>query len=377
MYRSRRAVRAIQLVAVATSLSVLAACGKKEEANATTTTPESVIGPELTTLVTKGTLSSGPAISGTLVADKTASIRAEVGGRVVAVLFEPGQRVAKDAVLARVDDSAVREAWLGARSGVTQAQLGADIAKRDQERAERLLAAGAVAENAVENARRGSLAAQAALEDAKARQASAQRNLDNTVIKSPYAGVVSERVVNAGDVVNPGSPLFTVVDPATMRLEGSVPSDQLGAVRVGAPVKFGVTGYPGKTFEGTISNIYPSADPQTHQIRLYARIPNAGSGLVAGLYATGRVASATRTALTAPQNAVDQRGIKPFVMRLKNGKVEKVEITLGMRDESTERVEISGAIAEGDTLLVGAAQGITAGSPVKVSTPSDKPTAKN
>ncbi len=377
MYRTSRAARASLLFAAIVAAGTLAACGKKADESATTAPIEVVIGPEATTIITKSTLSSGPAISGTLVADKTASIRAEVGGRVVAVLIEPGQRVAKDAVLARVDDSAVREAFLGAKSGVTQAQLGADIAKRDQERAERLLAAGAVAENAVENARRGALAAQAALEDAKARVASAQRNLDNTVIKAPYDGVVSERAVNAGDIVNPGSPLFTLVDPATMRLEGSVPSDQLGAVHVGAPVKFGVTGYPGKSFEGTISNIFPSADPQTHQIRLYARIPNGGSGLVAGLYATGRVASASHTGLTVPQNAVDQRGIKPFVMRLKNGKVEKVEITIGMRDESTERMEISGPVTEGDTLLVGAAQGITAGSPVKVSTPSDKPTAKN
>ena len=128
--------------------------------------------------------------------------------------------------------------------------------------------AGAVAENAVENARRGNLAAQAALEDAKARLANAQRNLDNTTLKAPYDGIVSERQVNAGDIVAPGSPMFTIVDPSTMRLEGSVPADQLGAVHLGASVKFGVTGYPGTSFVGTISNIYPSADPQTKQVRL-------------------------------------------------------------------------------------------------------------
>ena len=77
------------------------------------------------------------------------------------------------------------------------------------------------------------------------------------------------------------------------------------------------------------------------------------------------------------QTAVDQRGLKPFVIRLRQGIVEKIEIVLGLRDETTERVEISGPITEGDTLLVGAAQGITVGTPVKVSTPSDKPPAKN
>jgi RND family efflux transporter MFP subunit len=258
---------------------------------------------------------------------------------------------------------------------VTQAQLAADIARREEQRAEKLLAAGAIAENALEVARRNALGGAAQLDDVRARLASAQKSLDNTVIKSPYDGVVSERQVNAGDNVSPGAPLFTVVDPSTMRLEGAVPADQLGAVRVGAPVSFAVTGYPGKSFEGSITNVYPSADPQTRQVRLYVRIPNAGNGLVAGLYATGRVASTTRQALTAPLTAVDQRGIKPVVLRLRNGRTERREVTLGMRDEGTERVEITGGVAAGDTLLIGAAQGITPGTPVRVSTGTDRPAA--
>jgi len=374
--RSIRALRAPLLRLALGATSVLAACGKTADV-ASSAIPEQIIGPELVALVAQTTITSGPSISGSLVADKTASIRAEVGGRVTAVLVEPGAHVSKDTPLARVDDNAVRETMLGAKSGVTQAQLGADIAKRDQDRAERLLAAGAVAENAVENARRGNLAAQAALEDAKARLANAQRNLDNTTLKAPYDGIVSERQVNAGDIVAPGAPMFTIVDPSTMRLEGSVPADQLGAVRLGANIKFGVTGYPGKSFVGTISNIYPSADPQTKQVRLYARIPNAGSGLVAGLFASGRVASTSHSALAIPMNAVDQRGLKPSVLRLKGGKAEKVEISLGVRDDETENVEVLTGLARGDTVLVGRAQGITVGAPVKVNAPSDKPVAKN
>ena len=357
------------------TLLALAACGKKD-AEATPGTPVTVsIGPENMTVVAQSTLSSGPAISGSLVADRTAQIRAEIGGPVVAVLTEPGNRVSKGMPLARIDESAVREAWLSAKSAVTQATLAADIAMREQGRAEKLLAAGAIAENTLEAARRNNLASQAQLEDTKARFAGAQKNLDNTVVKAPYDGVVSERSVNIGDIVSPGNAMFTVVDPSTMRLEGAVPSDQLGAVRMGATVKFSVTGYPGKAFTGTITNIFPSADPSTRQVRLFVKIPNNG-GLVAGLYATGRVASVTRQGLVAPANAVDQRGIKPFVIRLKNGTVEKVDVTLGVRDEGTERVEILGGIAAGDSLLIGAAQGITVGTPVKISAPSDKPTAQ-
>ena len=160
-----------------------------------------------------------------------------------------------------------------------------------------------------------------------------------------------------------------------MRLEGTVPADQLGAVHLGAPVSFTVTGYPGRTFTGAISNIYPSADPGTRQVRLFARIPNAGRGLVAGLYATGRVASASHDGIVAPLNAVDMRGLKPAVSRIKGGKVERVEVTLGTRDDATEHVELATGVAVGDTLLVGAAQGITAGTPLRVSSGTDKPAA--
>ncbi len=358
---------AIRNTLVVAAVLCSAACGKVA-ADASTAGPAPVtVGPEAITVIAVSTLNSGPAISGSLSAEKTASIRSEVSGAVVAVFSDPGAHVAQGTPLARVDDAVVREAWLSAKSAVTQAELAADIARRETGRSEKLLAAGAIAENALEAARRSDLAAEAALGDAKSRLASAQKNLDNTVIKAPYDGVVSERQVNAGDIVSPGSPMFTIVDPGTMRLEGAVPAEKLGLVHVGAPVKFEVTGYPGRAFTGTITNVYPSADPATRQVRLYVRIPNAGNGLVAGLFATGRVSSSTRQGLTVPAGAVDQRGVKPLVTRLKNGKAEVVEVTLGMRDEGSEMVEVTKGLAAGDTLLIGAAEGITPGAPVKVS----------
>ncbi|MDQ8153339.1 MAG: efflux RND transporter periplasmic adaptor subunit [Gemmatimonadota bacterium] len=356
------------------TVAVLAACGGKPQA--TNAAPTVVlVGPEAVTVVERGMLATGPALSGSLAAERTASIRAEVGGQVLAILHEPGDRVGAGTVLARIDDRAIADAWLSAKSGVTQAELAADIAKRELERAVKLNAAGAISDRDMENARRANLAAQAQLEDAKSRLALAQKQKDATLVKAPYAGIVAERTVNAGDVVAPGAPLFTVVDPATMRLEANIPASQLGAVRLGAPVTFSVTGYPDRRFKGTISHIAPSADAATRQVRVIARIPNAGTGLVAGLFAEGRVSSTVREALTAPLAAVDLRGIRPVVARLKGGKVERLEVTVGARDDATERVELTAGVARGDTLLVGAALGITPGTPLKVSTPSD--TKKN
>jgi membrane fusion protein, multidrug efflux system len=188
---------------------------------------------------------------------------------------------------------------------------------------------------------------------------------------------VSRRAVSGGDVVQPGGEMFTIVDPTTMRLEATVPAAQLSAIKVNSPVSFSVSGYPDRAFTGKITRINPTADPTTGQVRVVVSIPNSGNNLVGGLFAEGRVASERRNALVAPTGAVDVTGIKPFVIRLKDGKVERVEVELGLRDEESERVEIKNGLTPGDTLLTGAARGISPGTPLRVSTPSDTPAAKN
>jgi len=160
-----------------------------------------------------------------------------------------------------------------------------------------------------------------------------------------------------------------VIEPSSMLLEASVPSGELASLRIGAPVVFEVRGYPDQTFEGHIERISPVADPVTRQVPIFVDIPNSGSQLVAGLFAEGRIARETRMALVVPDTAVNTAGARPWVMRVRGDVAERVDVTLGLRDERTERVEITGAVAEGDRLLVGAAQGISPGTPIRVREP--------
>jgi RND family efflux transporter MFP subunit len=253
----------------------------------------------------------------------------------------------------------------------------ADVASHDLARNEKLLAAGAIAERDIEQARRASIAAQAALEDANSRLATAEKAYRSTTVTAPFSGVVSERPVSAGDVVQPGTALFTVVDPSSMRLEASVPAEQLSLVRVGVPVTFTVSGYPGREFVGHIIRINPTADPATRQVRIYVSIPNAGHTLVGGLFANGRMSSATKMGLVVPADAVDLRGTAPSAVRVRAGKAERVQVQVGITDKSSEMIEILSGLQAGDTLLVGAAQGITPGTPVRVSGPLAAPVANS
>jgi membrane fusion protein (multidrug efflux system) len=365
--------RDLQLFVAVGSLVLLAACKNGDASTDTTTAVAPVIvGPENITVIAAADIRTGPTLSGAIEAERGATLRAELPAAVMQTYAEAGQRVSAGARLARLDDTAISDQALSARAGLATAQNAYDMAKREAERAEALVKAGAIAERDVERARNGELAAKTQLANAQAMYASAQKQHNRTQVVAPFAGVISARHVNEGDLVSPGSALFTIVDPSTMRLEASVPAEALAMIRVGLPVEFTVSGYANRRFTGRITRVNPTADPTTRQVRIIATIPNAGAALVGGLFAEGRVASETRTVPVVPINAVDERGVRPSVMRIRNGKVEKVEIDLGLRDNQTETIEVRGGIVAGDTLLLGTARGLTAGTPVKVNTPSDR-----
>jgi RND family efflux transporter MFP subunit len=149
-----------------------------------------------------------------------------------------------------------------------------------------------------------------------------------------------------------------------MRLEASVPTEDLGWLSVGKPVLFDVRGYPGQSFEGKIQSIAPAADAATRQIPILVDLPNESGKLVAGLFADGRVAAEVKQALLVPIAAVDAAADQPTVLRVKQGAVERVPVTLGLRDEQRELVEVTAGLAAGDVLLAHPAGGVVPGTKV-------------
>ena len=358
----------IYIPAVLASLTLISAC-KRKTAEAADTAQPLVVGTENITVAHNGTVTNGPAISGSLDAALDATVRAQVAGSVVSTDADVGQTVRKGQTLGRIDASGLQDAFLSAKSAVASAQSNYAVAQRNLQRSQTLLQAGAIAQRDLETAQTQATSAQATLEDAKSRLATAMKNFDNTRIAAPFDGVVSQKSVSLGDVVQPGAALFTVVDPSTMRLVAAVPSDQLSMVKVGTDVAFTVTGYGGSAFHGTVTRISPSVDPTTRQVQIIVSIPNKGHTLITGLYADGRISSRTQDGIIVPVSAVDTRMQRPAVAKIVNGKVTRVEVALGMRDPNAETVQITSGVAAGDTLLIAAAQGITPGTPVRVQAP--------
>ena len=231
-----------------------------------------------------------------------------------------------------------------ASSSLRSAESQLALAQREVARTEQLVKAGAVAARDLDLAQANVATVEAQVADAKSRLAAAERQLGDAVIRAPLSGVVSSREVNRGDVVSPGTVLFTIID-RVMRLRSRCirrPVD----LRIGVKVEFTVRGYD-QTFTGTIERIAPQADTATRQVPIYVAIPNVGGRLVAGLYAEGRVVSDSASGLVVPAAAINTSGAEPWALRVTGGKTERVAVKLG-RAIRTERGSVSG-LSERDT----------------------------
>ena len=262
-----------------------------------------------------------------------------------------------------------------AESSVRSQEQALELARRELARAEKLVAAGAVAERSVEAARNDVVRLESEVASAKSRLITARKALGDATVVAPISGVVASRTVNAGDVVAAGAELYTIVVPSSIQLQASVPSESLSMVKIGAEVAFEVRGYPGQTFTGKVERISPVADPTTRQVPIWVTVDNRSGRLVAGLYADGRVTQASHKGLVIPSSVVADLQTQPTVLRIRDGKVEKVSVKPGLLDPQNERVEIVAGLAEGDVLLTGVAQGVTPGTQVKVIDRSQPATA--
>jgi membrane fusion protein, multidrug efflux system len=350
-------------------LAAAAGCGQAAETTTSAATPETAavqLAPENVATARIASISSGPAISGQLTPAREATIRAEVGGSIVALTADRGQPVRQGAVVARISSRDLDAALRSAGTAVASSETALSIARTELARTESLVKGGALAARDLEQARNAVSSAEAAVASARARETSVSQQMDDTSVRAPFDGIVSARPASLGDVVTPGTAIVTIIDPSSLRLDALVPSEAISQIRPGAPVRFRIRGFPDETFVGKVERLSPTADPVTRQVAVFVSLPNASRRLIAGLFAEGRIETATHTGIVIPLGAVDETGAAPMVTRVRDGKAERVQVELGVRQADTEQVEVTKGVAEGDVLIVGSAKGVAVGTPVSV-----------
>jgi RND family efflux transporter MFP subunit len=362
-----RRVRDSALAVAVLAAAGLAASGCNRGANGAEASASTTVqlAPEHVVTASVGAISSGPAISGQLTPARNATVRAQVGGSIVELPVDRGEPVKTGTVLARISSRDLDVAFESSKAAVASAESALAVAAAEYQRTASLVKGGALAARDLEQAKSALSNAEAMLAAARARQTSAWQQVEDTTVRAPFSGVVSERPASLGDVVSPGIELVTVIDPSSLRLEALVPSDQIQQVRPGANVRFSIRGAKGD-FVGTVDRVSPSADPITRQVSIFVSVPNTSGQLISGLFADGRVDTTSRKGIIVPLSAVDETGPTPMATRIRDGNAERVAVTLGAKTTETEQVEITAGLSAGDQLIVGSAKNIAAGTPVHV-----------
>ncbi len=354
---------------VVLGLAILAtACGGDEAPPVAVDNAPAVVqlAPENVATAAIADLTSGPFVSGQLTPSREATVRAQTGGALVTLNVDRGRNVSAGQIIGRIAARDLDDALASAKVAVKSADNALAVARSEAARTEALVKGGALATRDLEQAQNMVAGAESQVAAAKARERSTWQALDDTNVRAPISGVVSDRPANAGDIVSPGTPLVTIIDPSSLRLEAAVSSDQIALVKPGAKVRFRVRGLSSDVFTGTIDRLSPSADAVTRQVTIFVTLPNIGGKLIAGLFAEGRVDAETRRGVIVPLGAVDESGPTAVITRIRDGKAERVQVTLGLRQSEAELVEVLTGIAEGDVVILGAARTLAPGTPVKV-----------
>lgn len=362
-------VRALPAVTLGTAaLLGLAACGGASAGGVAEAAEEVVVlGPEDIAVAEVSEVAAGVALTGSLQPYRRADVLAQVPGTVASIRQDRGDAVRQGAVLATIQADGIRSQAAGAQAGVAAAEAGLALARQQLESARTLHEAGAMADLDLQSAEAAYEAAVAQLAAAKAQAASAGESARHTTIVAPFTGVVSDRVVELGEAVNPGQRLFTVVNSAYLELAGQIPVEAAGSIRVGQPVAFELKAYPGQEFRGTVDRIDPVADPSTRQVGIRVRLPNPEGRIVGGQFATGRVlAERAEQAIVVAESAIRETAGETHVLVIEDGKIVRRPVTLGARDPVRGVVAILSGLEAGEQVLASPGASLPAGTKVRV-----------
>ena len=264
---------------------------------------------------------------GTLQAIHQVTISPEVGGRVVKIFFEPGAKVKAGDPLVQLYDTPLR----------------ADLANFEAQRqlAVLNLQRGKELQSREFQSRQAFDQQQMTLDQAAAMAAKTRAQIEQMLIRAPFAGDLGVRQVEVGAYLTPGAPIVTLTDTSTLWVNFTLPEQAANDVHVGQDVHVRADAFPDRLFEAKITAIEPQISAQTRTLLVQATLPNPDRALLPGMYAKAEaVLPQTISAVVAPETAIDYSlyGEAAYVIdEAKDDKgnavlkVKRVTVTTGQR----------------------------------------------
>lgn len=320
----------------------------------------------------RGTLENIVSSTGTLAAVETVAVGTQISGTIAKLLVDFNDPVKKGQILAVLDQSLYQAAMSDAEAGVMRAKATLQQAEEDFSRNQPLVAKGYLSAQEFLPTRTAVETARAGLQSAQAVLIRARTNLDYTVIRSPIAGTIITRSVDAGQTVaaSLNTPTLFVIanDLKQMQIEANVDESDIGQIQQGQKVRFTVQAWPEERFDGSVTQIrrQPTTISNVVNYTVVVRASNHEGKLLPGMTATvDFVVDRAENALLAPNAALRfvPAGEKPATLPAGEGrlytldaqeKLQMLKIRTGVSDGS--KVVVSGAgVQEGMKVVSGMA----------------------
>lgn len=258
-----------------------------------------------------------------------------------------GQRIAKGEVLAELDDRDLRSRLEQAREAVRAAETTLSQARSDYRRDKPLFEQRVISAYDFEHTETNLKTAEANLDRLTQAQQEAEVNLSYAVIRSPFDGVVVDRLAEAGELAAPGRPLLTMYQEGRLWLEASVPEEQLSRVRLGQTYTVHIDDRD-RVMRGRLVEVVPSSDPATRTVLARIRLEDTRD-LLPGMFGRLLIPALPQQVLAIPEDAVRRVGQLAMVDAVRQGRVETRTVQLGRAIDG--KVEVLSGLAPGDVIV--------------------------
>ena len=246
--------------------------------------------------------------AGSLQADQSVMVSTRMMGWVKRIHVTEGQTVAQGDPLLTIDDSDLKAKQAQAEAGLAEARAVLANAEKMAERFENLYAEQAVSKQQLDDVLTGRDRAAAAVKMATAAVQEVKVHLSYLDIKAPTGGVVARKMIEEGNMANPGMPLLILEQAGRMKVVAHVGEKDVSSIKAGDFVTVNVTSLKDAVYEVPLARVIPTANPGSRTYDIEAYLPNPDGRLKSGMFARVNVAVGSRDAILAPSAAIVERG---------------------------------------------------------------------
>lgn len=302
---------------------------------------------------------------GRTTAQAESRIVAEVEGRVQRIDAAEGRRISAGTALVSIDPRRIELALRAKQAEAEQARADAEFARRDLERAEESYDQKILPERTLDTARAAAKRTQERFNQLEAERAQLELDLEKCTIRAPFDGYTIQYLVQIGEWVNRGTPVYEVVDLSVVKITVDLPERHFSHVEIGSPVSITISGDDDRPVEGKVAGIAPLASQATHTFPVIVHVKNKEGRLGSGMLVKATLSLKDEfSSLAVSKDAIIRQGDQTMVYTIVDGKAQPIPVRTTSSHGTMVAVQGDG-LQEGMPVVVRGNERIFPGSPVQ------------